>query len=598
MASLVIQDFKAGLDSRSMGESTLPGALIRADNCVINQGGEVEKHEAWVKVFNLPDSKTYGMRVVNDITYVFGSEPEGSLGSLPQKVQYQQLNPAAGGAMTGVIATELFDGKIYAIATFDTGRIVHFYDGTEVEDFVDRSSVAELTLSSGSTGQIETVRVDGIDLLIGQVPFNTSLEQTAKDLADQINLYPSIPDYRATSLGTRVIISTIEPGTDGNGRTLTSTYNGIVVNVNIPTFAGGSVFPSPDAEFQPGTYPFTGEAKMNILASSILHYSHVNDPTDFDPSPAPPTLGEGFINLSNHSSGSESLKAMANYFDAYAILGQDTIQIWELDPDPVLNNKRQTIRDSGTVAPQSVVSFGNDTAYLDRSGVRSLRGRDSSNSANVNDIGTAIDPTIQDLIINDKLNTTQAVGTVDPLNGRYYLAIGEEMYIFNYFPGNKVSGWTKSLPGFKVDVFDQRELKIVARSGDSIYQLGGGQSAMGYCPETRYGTQGLPDGTGDGFNSQVDIITPFFDASDPSRFKIEKGMDILSEGKWQIFILHDPKDLSKQREVAKIDGSSLKEGRIPMTGHAPHLAFRFVSIGHEFSKISKILKHFDMGEQE
>src|SRR3546814_18972568 len=34
--------------------------------------------------------------------------------------------------MTGIIATENFDGKIYAIAEFSGGDIFHFYDGERV----------------------------------------------------------------------------------------------------------------------------------------------------------------------------------------------------------------------------------------------------------------------------------------------------------------------------------------------------------------------------------------------------------------------------------------------------------------------------------
>src|SRR3546814_15679356 len=47
-------------------------------------------------------------------------------------VEYQRLQDPDGSDMTGIIATENFDGKIYAIAEFSGGDIFHFYDGERV----------------------------------------------------------------------------------------------------------------------------------------------------------------------------------------------------------------------------------------------------------------------------------------------------------------------------------------------------------------------------------------------------------------------------------------------------------------------------------
>lgn len=596
MATVVITDFKAGLDARNMPESTLPGALLRADNCVINQGGEIEKLQAWRRIFNLPECKTFGMQEIDDIIWVFGTEPKDP--KLPQKVQYQQVTAPSGANMTGVIDTALFDGLIYLIATFDDGKIYHFYDGAHVDDFVDGSAVGKFTLDTGVSGEVSKVRVDGIDILFGSVAFNQSLDQTAKDVAERINAYTTEPNFRATSYKNEVIVSAEKRGSAGNGAELDAVGTEMIINVNQPIFADGA--DTPADKFEAGTYAYTGRTKMNVLAKSIHHFSDIDFPTVFIPQsgPAPPPNSAGFNNLANHSSGSESLKAMSEYFNRYAFFSRDTIQIWELDPNPELNNVNQIIRNTGTVAAGSVVPYGNDTVFLDRSGVRSLQGRDSSRSANINDIGTAIDPIIQDLIINDKINSQNSQATVDPLNGRYYLSIGLETYIFNFFPGNKVSGWTRSFPGFRVEVFGQRELKIIARSGDNIYQLGGAQGQDGTCAIFEYGIRGAEDGIGDDLNAQADIITPFFDASDPSRFKNLQGIDIVCEGKWEVYLLTDPRDLSKQTPIGKFENSSLKRGRIPMNAHTTHFALRFVSIGHEFARVSRILGHFKSGEQE
>jgi len=601
MPTLLIEDFKLGIDARNMNESIKPGAVIQGDNCVINQGGELEKHEAWRKAFKLPTGNTHGMRVVDDITFVFGSV--ANPGTMPQKVEYIQLTPASGGTMTQVLHTTLFAGLIYVIAVYDTGKIVHFYDTDEVVALPDKSAVGSFVLS-GTGGEVNQIRVDSVDLVLGNIPFNTDVTQTAKDVRDAINTNPTIPNYRATSLAGRVIISASAPGIVANGKVLTALATGMVVAVDIATLAGGTVHTA-QTEFQPGAYAFTAESKMNVLSSTQLIGSHLNDPLDYDQSAADPTAtpptsaaaGEFIINMASHESATDTLRAMAPYFKNYAILSRNSIQIWDLDPDPDLQAKVQIIPNSGTVSAGSVLGFGNDTAFLGRTGIRSLRGRDSSNLASVNDIGTAIDPIIQELVLNEKIATRTSLAVLDPLTDRYYLAIGEEAYIFNYFPGNKISGWTKTNIGFKVDVFDQRELRIIVRSGDTVYQLGGSQSGTGVCSETQYGDRNFPDGDGLGLNSQADIITPFFDSSDASRFKYESGVDVTCEGKWEVYILQHPADLTKQRHVCTIDGSTHRMNKIPLIGKATHTAFRFVSVGHEFAKISRIQKHYTTGEK-
>lgn len=64
-----------------------------------------------------------------------------------------------------------------------------------------------VTLTGGSSGSINTVTVDGVNILTnGAVAYNTSLTQTAADLAAAINLSESSPEYTATSSGAVVTI--------------------------------------------------------------------------------------------------------------------------------------------------------------------------------------------------------------------------------------------------------------------------------------------------------------------------------------------------------------------------------------------------------
>jgi hypothetical protein len=75
-----------------------------------------------------------------------------------------------------------------------------------------------LTLTGGAAGSVDTVTVNGVDVLKGSVPFNGTLNQTAADVAAQINRSKSAPDYTASAAGSVITISALPgAGSSPNG---------------------------------------------------------------------------------------------------------------------------------------------------------------------------------------------------------------------------------------------------------------------------------------------------------------------------------------------------------------------------------------------
>jgi len=465
MPSVIVENFRQGLDARNLPHTTLPGSLLVAENCVINQGGEIEKTKSWKQHRNLP-AGTFGLATIGTQEYVFGSDPEPA--GMPQKVNYQRLEYNSED-LIDVIDYDLFDGKLYVVAQYSSGDIVHFYDGNQVTDWVDGRASGSVTLDAGSAGNIR-IFVDGVEVTSAAVPFNTDLTQTALDVAADINTFNSTPDYIATANGTEIIVRAATAGTASNGLPLSFVAGaGLSATVTSSPLSGGQDL-APGEQFVPGTFVRTIGTKMYALSGSVLHYSDIDNPTSWQPGS---NKGAGFINLSNHSAGSEELVAIGQYANRYAIFSKTNIQIWNLDEDEENNFLIQLITNSASVSPQGVQEFSNDLMYPDRSGIRSLRARDSSNTANVADVGTAIDPIIQNLIVNNRADIADSKGVIEPLNGRYMLSVGDTIYVFSLFPESKVSAWTTIKPGFTVDYFAQSGLTVLARSGDTIYQFGG-----------------------------------------------------------------------------------------------------------------------------
>jgi len=87
-------------------------------------------------------------------------------------------------------------------------------------------SSGTLTLDSGASGSVNTVTVNSVEVLGAAVNFNASLTQTAADVAAQINIWHSSPEYTATSSGAVITIKAV-PGTGVVTHTIAGTYTTI-----------------------------------------------------------------------------------------------------------------------------------------------------------------------------------------------------------------------------------------------------------------------------------------------------------------------------------------------------------------------------------
>jgi hypothetical protein len=140
MPYVIIEDFRAGLDRRKMAAASVQGSLQICTNAHITRGGEIEKRRAFVGVYALPAGQTYGLEGAAGVLYTFGSDASPAIppaiAGLPG-ITYQQLEHPDGAspAMNDLVATELFDGKIFAVASYANGDALEYYDGAQVADF-------------------------------------------------------------------------------------------------------------------------------------------------------------------------------------------------------------------------------------------------------------------------------------------------------------------------------------------------------------------------------------------------------------------------------------------------------------------------------
>lgn len=473
MAYVIIEDFRAGLDRRKMDAASVQGSLQACSNAHITRGGEIQKRLSFVPKYSLPPGQTFGLQAAAGVLYTFGSVAGPAV---PTGVTYQQL-PNGASVMNGLVASEFFDGKVFAVASYASGQVLHFYDGTQVAHFTGGSGAA-------------------------------------------------VAGKQFTSL-------------------------------------------------------LTFGSKLYGTAGSVVYFSNINLPADWIDTGVSPHLGAGFVNMANQSAGSETLTALGKYQNLMAIFSRRNAQLWVMDIDDAENKQSQVLSNVGTFAPRSVVSFGEiDVFFLADNGVRSLRARSNSNRAGVTDVGTPIDEELNTYL--KTLTTAQraaAVGAVDPVDGRYILAVGTRCYVFSYYTDGQISAWSRYDLPFTITDLVSDSGKLWARAGDTVYLLGGD--------------------SGDTYDTTtVTVETPYIDGRQIATFKQFFGFDIVCQGEWIVSINSDPEQPDVWSEIARVSGTTVAEPGIGFDSYSPLIKLKLVSVGTGLAKISKVVVHYHSAESE
>lgn len=443
------------------------------------------------------------------------------------------------------------------------------------------------------------------------VQWNTSNSQTASDIATQINNYSSSPEYTAVAVGPTITISAASgTGSGPNGFAVVVNETGDVTTTADSSMSGGTASSSAVAQvytaqiggtfetadqFQitiDGTevYTITGGAsgtgtsiltfkqKLYSTASSNLYFSALNAPTQWISG-----VDYGFINMASQIAGQETLTVAQEYQGLMAIFSENNIRVWSISEDSAANVFLQTLQNTGTVAPKSVVPYGNnDVFYLDTSGIRSIKARDSSNAAYVSDVGTPIDTHIRDYL--DTLTETEiqaTVGIVEPIDGRFWLGIKNRIYVLSYFPAAKISAWSYYEVPFDVKAFAKVGDRIYVRGtegGTDYLYLYGGESNTTY-PDADEGI--------------VSIELPYFSANDPAGKKQLLGFDIIGINSWKVDVLPDPADDTIVESQGIATGVTYGKERFGLTGVTPLFAINLTCSEAGPATLSALAMHYE-----
>lgn len=119
-----------------------------------------------------------------------------------------------------------------------TGTLICTVTDTSLGRTAEVLSSGTLTLSTGASGSVDTLTVNGVDVVGSSTPFNASLTQTAADIATKINAFKGAVRYRATSAGAVVTIKAL-PGTGATPNTFVVAATYTTITGSVAAFASG-----------------------------------------------------------------------------------------------------------------------------------------------------------------------------------------------------------------------------------------------------------------------------------------------------------------------------------------------------------------------
>lgn len=574
MPYIHITSFKEGLDSRRAPLTTTQGSMLVAENGHITRGGEWEKRKAFALAYDLPVG-TFGMHATNARLYVFGSEdPTTFTSAVPNGVTYQRLIAPSGSPMTEVISSEAFNGLPYVVAKFADGNVHHFYNGQRVTAW---DSIAPTVTSIGTIGSSLASLIDAdqdvqASYALSGLQHIITITAIANDT--DFTISATVANNGASNDSTATVNTIQEHGVSQPkivSVTLGGTYEPLdqwTVTIN------GRIYTITGAASGTGGPVLTYRSKLYTALQSLFQFSDVNDPTNWS------TDGAGFINISNHLGGSESITGIVPYQSMVAVMSRHSTQIWSVDPDPNLNRLEQIINNVGTMAPRSSVAIGqSDVFFLSDSGVRSIRARDASNAAISYDVGTSIDTLVTRQIgSTGDLLVSKACGVIEPIDGRYLLAIGDTIFVYSMFQASNISAWSTYKLGYNVDWFAVRGSRLYARGGNKIYLYGGS--------------------TGNEYDDcVVRVDLSCLDGSRPPQLKSWKSLDVICDGTWQIEANFEPKTVNYDN-LGYVSDQNVSLPSFTMQGYGTHLSLRFTHHKTEYARLSAAIAHFESGPSD
>lgn len=304
-----------------------------------------------------------------------------------------------------------------------------------------------------------------------------------------------------------------------------------------------------DAKCPHSKVAFAIASKIYSPYRDVVRYCTTNYPRDWT------TANDaGFIPSGQHAPTSPEATALGEYRGRLAVFTPSNLQIWTVDPDPAEITLFDSIPGIGTVYADALASVSGDLFFLTKLGVRSMTIAAGAENLQTGDVGTPIDSLIQAKLAGPDT----PIGMYYPGNGQFWLAFGNEVFVYSQSRRGKVGAWSRYVFPWAIESWTQMNGELYLRSGDSLYKI------------DEFAT------SDDGVEFEGVVWWPYLDMGSPGTTKLLEAIDVVAYGTSAVSVGYDQANTAAYTAAYDIAADTVPGGRIPMSVSAPSLAVKIV----------------------
>lgn len=517
MTTFYIEDFKEGLDVRKDQMTAVPGSLQQLDNCVITAGGEILKRKAFVQVATFPANSAglYG--------YTF-FQPNPGPGTWPDAILYS-----------------FSLGFSHSVTTIGTSGNVRIFN-------------EQLPVPAGPTTSGHPYG------------YTQGFNAVYNNFGGAVSYGPA--DW--TTLQAPMFVTIASFHTDGVTADWLNFWQGV---------------PQLD-DWKRGIFPVLIDQKVYMIGGPSLLFSGVGDPGDMNPlDPAgtgPNTAhpGAGYIDTSVLAKDTMNLRGLGGFYKQTAVFSWTECLLFQLDPDPALNVLTQKLR-VGCVWNATIQPFGTgELIWCAPQGVRLMRALNASMAAAVSQIGGPVDPLVAAAVRHEsEIVGGQSFSSVIDPDGRYWLAIDNQIFVLNFWPESKITAWSRFTVPFRIDWMATAGRHVFVRSGNTLYRYGGSD-----------------DNAYD--NTVATVVTPFHAADTTTTMKKARSVSAMVRGNWALSLSFASDQPGFYELVANLNSPTYAMQELPVAGFGTHVGFKLTCSDAGPSLLGQLGVRFDKANEK
>lgn len=216
-------------------------------------------------------------------------------------------------------------------------------------------------------------------------------------------------------------------------------------------------------------YVVIQHGKVYAGDDDIAAFCATNSPRDWS---APNDAG--YIPFGTGSYGSNPIKVMGLYRGNLMIMNSIGFQLWQIDPDPALNNRIDSLP-VGSEHHRCFATVANDALMLTARGVRSVGVAAASSNIETADVGSPVDTLVRKYMLQD----ASPRAFFSPSGGEYFLLFRDcsvegvsaktTAFVFTVSQLGKIGSWSRYRLPFYVDAHTFDGDVLLMRSGDDVF---------------------------------------------------------------------------------------------------------------------------------